>query len=82
MALQKPLGSLQALFPDGAADPKRLPSVRFLISWFRELLFSPNLTGILDEAGMTLAQYTPVGHEQVNPNTLNIYRWLAGSGQG
>lgn len=76
MALQKPFSSLQALLPEGAADPKLLPSVRFLTSWFGEMLFSPNLTEILDEAGMTPAQYTPVGHEQVNPNTcVQVASW-------
>lgn len=45
-------------------------SVRLLISWFRQMLFSPNLAGILKRAEAILTQRILIGHEQFSSTHL------------
>lgn len=46
--------------------------VRFLISWFRQILLSPNFIGILKWTEVTLAQHIAIGHKQCSSTHLCV----------
>lgn len=70
------------LFSRGVVDPKVPLLVRFLISsWFRQMLFSPDLAGILKGTEVTLAQPIPLTVSSA-ARPVYVYRWQAGSQPG
>lgn len=46
--------------------------VRFLISWYRQMLLSPNFIGILKWTEVTLAQHKAIDHKQCSSTHLCV----------